>query len=320
MRPALHDDEVRELMVAMEAAFPPVHRMTGAQARSAIAARPRAAAPAVDGVESADVTIIGPAGPLTVRVYRPRAATTTPLPAVVFLHGGGFVFCDLESHDLFCRRMTAGTGAVVFSIDYRLAPEHRSPAAAEDSYAALSWVAREAGALGIRSDRVAVAGDSAGGNLAAVVSLLARERGGPDLAAQVLVYPVIDPACDSASFAEYGTGCVNTAAAMRWYWRQYLGGSDLPSPPHHAAPLRADDHTGLPPAIIVTAGRDPLSDEGHEYAAGLRRSGVPVLHRHYPGLFHGFLTIDTLGPAIAARQLLWHDIGALLSTPREGTP
>ena len=162
----------------------------------------------------------------------------------MFLHGGGFVLCDIESHDGFCRTMAARTATVVVSVDYRLAPEHRAPAAAEDAYAAFDWVARNASELGIDPRRIAVAGDSAGGNLAAVASILCRERRTAPPAAQILLYPVIDPRCDSASHRERATGYFTTHAALQWYWGQYLHGSELPEPAYLVAPGFAEHAIG----------------------------------------------------------------------------
>ncbi|MBE2997907.1 alpha/beta hydrolase [Nocardiopsis sp. HNM0947] len=294
--------------------------MTGPEARAAVDARQ--APPADHGEVHAaqDRTIAGPGGDLPVRVYTPHgdAPGGDPRPLMVFAHGGGFVFCSVDSHDGFCREAAASTGAVVVSVGYRLAPEHPAPAAAEDFYAALCWAVEHARELHADPARVAVAGDSAGGNLAAVACLLARERSGPRVAAQALLYPVIDPACDTPSHHRYATGHFNTRAAMRWYWRQYLhggadDGGDPAIPAHHTAPLRAPSLRGLPPAVVVTADRDPLSDEGGAYASALAGAGVPVVHRRYPGLFHGFATIAPLGAAASARALLWHDLGERLA-------
>ncbi|WP_055480017.1 alpha/beta hydrolase [Sphaerimonospora mesophila] len=313
------DMEVSGLLQVLDQGFPPVHLMTGAQARAAVAAR-RVPVDNLDDVQAAEDRVIDTEdGPLRVRIYHPHGDGGEPLPVIVFFHGGGFVLCDLESHDGFCRRMSKHTRAVVVSVDYRLAPEHRAPAAARDAYAAVRWAARHAAELGGDPNRIVTAGDSAGGNLAAVVCLMARDLGGPPIAAQVLVYPVIEPSFDSDSYRRYATGYFNTRDAMRWYWRQYLGGDTVPEPAHHVAPLRAADHAGLPPAVVVTAGLDPLCDEGRDYAAALARCGVPLVHRHYPGLFHGFLTIAAFGPAVCARDILWADITSILpgATPRK---
>lgn len=307
--------EVAQMLELLDGGFPAVHEMTGPEARAAVAARMQP----VDNPEDADSedrVVDGPGGPLRVRVYRPREAGDAPLPAMVFFHGGGFVFCSIESHDGFCRRIARHTRSVVVSVDYRLAPEHPAPAAAEDAWAALGWVADHAAGLGVDPARILTVGDSAGGNLAAVACLIARDRGGPDIAAQVLFYPVIEPDFESKGYRDFGRGHFNTRAAMEWYWRHYLGAADVPMsaiyPPEYVAPLRAADHTGLPRAVVVTAGRDPLHSEGEKYVAALRAAGVPVRHRHYPELFHGFLTLGAFGPAVAARDLLWADLAAVL--------
>lgn len=309
----MFDTEVSELLQMMDRGFPPVHEMTGAQARAAVAAR-RQPVDNIDDVDRAeDRDISTQHGSLPIRIYYPHGHGERPLPVVVFFHGGGFVFCDIDSHDGFCRRVAKNVGAVVVSVGYRLAPEHPAPAAAQDAYAALVWVAENAAELGVDPDMIITAGDSAGGNLAAVSALMAREFGGPAIAAQVLLYPVIEPDFDSPSYQRYASGYFNTKAAMQWYWRQYLGEQPIPEPASFVAPLRATTHVDLPPAIVVTAGMDPLSSEGHAYVAALKRAAVPVVHRHYPGLFHGFLTIGPLRAAAAARELLWADLTAVLA-------
>jgi acetyl esterase len=230
----------------------------------------------------------------------------------VFSHGGGFVFCDIESHDGFCRTLARGSDAVVVSVDYRLAPEHPAPAAALDVFAVFCWALENAQGLGISPQCIAVAGDSAGGNLAAVTAILCRDRGVTQPAAQLLIYPAIDPSFDTDSYQRYGTGYFNTRSAMQWYWRQYLGADPLFDPPSLVAPARAKSHAGLAPAVIVTAGLDPLHSEGRDYARRLRNAGVPVVHRDFPGLFHGFMTIQSFAPAASAQHLVCTDLRRLL--------
>jgi acetyl esterase len=306
------DDGVLAFMRALDEGFPAVETMTAPQARAAIVSR-RLPIENFDDVASTDDRLIpGPVGEVPVRIYYPHGESAAR-PAVVFCHGGGFVLCDLESHDGFCRAMARHTESVVISVDYRLAPEHRAPAAADDVFAALRWVVAHAAELGVNAERLVIAGDSAGGNLAAVTALQCREQGGPTPAGQVLIYPVIDPTFDTSSYQAYASGYVNTRAAMQWFWEQYLGGSVLTSPAQLAAPGRAASHEGLPPAVVVTAGLDVLHSEGVAYADKLRRAKVPVVHRDYPGLFHGFVTIMPFAAGASARELLWADMRGLLA-------
>ncbi|GAA1226346.1 alpha/beta hydrolase [Prauserella halophila] len=306
---------VDRMRTVLEEGFPPVWEMTGEQARAAMDARVQPVAN-LDDVRSATDRWLPPdpgQEALRVRVYEPHGQPR-PRAGVVFCHGGGFVFCSVESHDGFCRRMARDLDAVVVSVDYRPAPEHPAPAAAEDAYRATCWAADNTTALGIDPERLVVAGDSAGGNLAAAVALMARDRDGPRVAAQALLYPVIEPDFTTESYRRYSTGQVNTLAAMQWYWQQYVPG-DLPEPGEYVVPSRAATLAGLPPAVVVSAARDPLYSEGEAYATALRGAGVPVRRRTYPELFHGFLTILPFAPAASARDLLWADLQAQLDRP-----
>jgi len=306
------DDGVQAMLDQLNAGFPRVETMTDTAARAAVAQRRVPVDNIGDVAGTEDRSIPGPDGAIGVRIYHPHGELSDERPAIVFCHGGGFVFCDIESHDGFCRALARGSEAVVVSVGYRLAPMHRAPAAALDAFAAFCWVTEHATDLGVDATRIAIGGDSAGGNLAAVTAILCRERGVARPAAQLLIYPVIDPSFDTDSYQRYATGYVNTRAAMQWYWRQYLDGEGLLDPPHLVAPARADSHEGLAPAVIVTAGLDPLHSEGCDYARRLRDAGVPVIHRDFPGLFHGFMTIQSFGPAASARELVCGDLRGLL--------
>ncbi|WAC89174.1 alpha/beta hydrolase [Mycobacterium sp. Aquia_213] len=314
------DDVVQAMLDQLNAGFPRVETMTGAQARAAVAAR-RMPVTNSDDVESAtDRSVQGPDGAIGVRIYSPHGEDATDRAAIVFYHGGGFVFCDRESHDGFCRALARGSRAVVVSVDYRLAPEHPAPAAVLDAFTVFCWVVEHAAELGLDPTRIAVAGDSAGGNLAAVTAILCRDRGVTQPVAQLLIYPAIDPTFDTDSYHRYATGYFNTRAAMQWYWRQYLSAATAVDPPYLVAPARAASHAGLAPAVIVTAGCDPLHSEGGEYARLLRDAGVPVVHRDFPGLFHGFMTIQSFGPAASAQHLVCADLRELLLPAYRGAP
>ncbi|MGW6427480.1 alpha/beta hydrolase [Nocardia sp. NPDC055053] len=298
---AVRDPEVAAMLAALDAGFPDVATMEAAEARAAIRARRAPLQRLPEMREARDLTIDGPGGPLPLRVFRPHHDDAT-LPVIVFAHGGGFVFCDLDSHDEFCRSMAAGVGAVVISVDYRLAPEHPAPAAHDDMLAALRWAAGNAGAYGGDPARIALAGDSAGGNLAATVAIAVRDGGGPEVAAQILIYPVIDDDFETESYQRFGTGHYNTTSAMRWYWQNYAphGTDDV-----RLVPTRASTLAGLPPAVVVTAELDPPCSAGDAYAQRLAGDGVVVRHRRYNGLFHGFLTIPSLAATQAARTEVW---------------
>jgi acetyl esterase len=301
------DPQLVPLIEALNAGFPPVHTMTGAQARATIRSRYVPPVKPEPVAEVWDDTIAGPAGDIPVRFYRPEGDC---LPILVYGHGGGFVFCDLDSHDELCRNIANRIPAMVISVDYRLAPEHPWPAAAEDFYATVRWAVDNADVLGGDAQRVVVGGDSAGGNLAAVSALMARDRGGPALAGQLLIYPVIAANFDNESYHLFGKGFYNPKPAMQWYWDQYvpaLGDRDHP----YASPLRAS-LVGLPPAIVVVAGHDPLRDEGLAYADALAAAGVSTVRCLFQGGIHGFLTMPSLGLAQEARRQACDELGRLL--------
>jgi acetyl esterase len=239
--------------------------------------------------EVVDILIPGPGGDLPVRVYRPRS--TGLLPGLVWFHGGGWVVGDLDTHDPVCRAIANRGPCVVVAVDYRLAPEHPFPAALEDAWVATEWVAEEALSLGIDATRIAVGGDSAGGNLAAAVAQHAR-RGALPVALQVLVYPVTDHDFESESYERLGTGLNLTRAKMEWYWSQYLGKDDGTHP--DASPLRASDLADVAPALVLTAELDPLVAEGEAYAARLRAAGVEVSATRFDGMIHGFIRMPAL--------------------------
>ncbi len=244
--------------------------------------------------ELRDLKCPGPLGDIALRLYRPPSAKPAEkLPALVFYHGGGWVIGDLDTHDTLCRELSVQSGAAVIAVDYRLAPEHRFPAAVDDSFAALQWIAQNAAAVGIDASQMAVGGDSAGGNLATVVALLARDSGGPAIRFQLLVYPATDASFTQVSHTENAGVLPLTKPVMEWFWRQYLDGRDGMTD-WRASPLNAASLINLPPAYVMTAGYDVLRDEGLDYADKLESAGVPVARRHYPGQVHGFLTMGKL--------------------------
>ena len=277
------------------ATAPPMHEGSPVDAREAFrkltveARQPDQVVP-VDSVES--VEIPGPDGPLAARVYRP--ATPGPVPTVVLFHGGGWVIGDLETHDNMARSICRDCEAVVVSVDYRLAPEAPFPAAVDDALAATRWVAARLDVLG-GDERLAVAGDSAGGNLAAVVSQQLRDEGGPRLAGQLLIYPATDVTGDYASRVENAEGYFLDLPTMAWFMNHYAADAALHADPR-LSPLRHDDLAGLPPAVVVTAGFDPLRDEGEAYAERLAEAGVPVQVRRFDSMIHGFFDMGMFSP------------------------
>ena len=274
-------------MLAKTADMPAINTVPVATIRAGDNTRYLTGLPAdvVHSVE--DRVITGPRGDIPIRIYRPDAEPMRPV--TVFFHGSGFVICSIESHDGMCRQICRRSGSVVVSVDYRLAPENKFPAAPDDCFAATRWVAENAATFGGDASRLAVAGDSAGGNMAAVVALRARDEGGPALRAQLLLYPVTDhPSVQRPSYTERATGYGLTRDAMVWFWDHYLAHPDDGAHPH-ASPARAESLKGLPPAYVITGEYDPLRDEGEHYATLLREAGVPVEYVRYDDMNHGFL-------------------------------
>ena len=300
------DPQIRQVIDALAASdFAPVHLQTPEEARAQyirmVEARGIVPAP-VGAIE--ERTIPGPAGELPVRIYRPDP-DTGDLPALVYFHGGGHVVGNLDTHDAVARNLCNGAGCVVVSVDYRLAPEDKFPAAAEDALATVRWCAEGGSGIGVDPLRMAVGGDSAGGNLAAVAALMARDAGGPAIRLQVLVYPVVDYGCDTESYRTYADGYgMLEARSMRWFRDHYLR-DEADRLDWRAAPLRAADLSGLPPALVLTAERDILHDEGEAYAQRLRAAGVDVEYRDCEGMIHGFFTMaPMIDGAVRAQKLV----------------
>jgi acetyl esterase len=265
--------------------LPPTHTLPVDVVRAGmIAARALMPPPPAVG-RVADRTVPGPGGPIPVRLYTPFGIG--PFPLTVYFHGGGFVLGNLDSHDAACRHLCLNSGSIVMAVDYRLAPEHPFPAAPDDCYAATVWAGAHAGEIGADGKRIAVSGDSAGGNLAAVVSLRVRDEGGPKLCGQLLNCPVTDYDMMLPSYRDNAEGYFLTLDTMRWFENHYLTDPEHRRHPH-AAPLRAKDFGGLPPAYVLTAQYDPLRDEGEAYAAKLAAAGVPVVTKRYSNMIHAF--------------------------------
>lgn len=294
------DPQMAQLIEQLDAlGGPPLETLSPPQARRGYAGI-RALSGSTRLAEARDLTLRGPGGALPARLYLPTPASPeAPLPAVVYLHGGGWVIGSVETHDGLCRALAAASGCALVSVDYRLAPEHKFPAAVDDAYAALCEVAARAQELCLDPARLAIGGDSAGGTLATVACLMARERGGPTPRAQLLLYPSTSHDRDTTSHAEFASGFLLTRPLMEWFSAHYLRGPEDARHPY-VAPLHAEDLRGLPPALIVTAELDPLRDEAEAYARRLEDAGVPVWLRRYGGAVHGFLQMAGVVPAARA--------------------
>jgi len=282
------DPQAQVIVDAMETlGRAPANESTPDEYRAVVNAAPLVPGPEVASVENR--TIPGPLGDIPVRIYTP--AGVGPHPILVYFHGGGWVIGTLDGGwDATVRNLVDKAGCLAISVDYRLAPENKFPAAAEDCYAATKWAAHNAASLNADAARIAVAGDSAGGNLSAVVALLCRDRGGPELVHQIMAYPVIDNDFTNASYTRRANGPVLTKASMEWFWNHYMRNEDDANNPY-AAPIRAKDLSGLAPALVITAEFDPLHDEGVAYAKRLEEAGVPTVHADYDGMIHGFFTM-----------------------------
>jgi acetyl esterase len=249
-----------------------------------------------------EIEIPGPAGPIPARLYAPPTAEPQPRPLLVYYHGGGWVVGDLETHDGLCRFLATHADADVLSVDYRLAPEHPFPAAVDDAFAAFNWAVAHAAELGVDPARIAVGGDSAGGNLAAAVSLLARDDGGAKPAMQLLIYPVTDAVGGQVSRDTFAEGFMLTKADMDWFEEHYLPAGAQSEDPRVSV-LHAGDLSNLPPAYVTTAGFDPLRDEGEAYAARMREAGTRVALRRHPGLIHSFANLTAISRSSRAAML-----------------
>src|SRR5215831_12026991 len=298
--------QIREVLKVMaEAGLRPIEEMTPIEAREQMEATARARKAEPLPVAKIEERLFpGPGGATRVRLYWPQGAA--PAPAIVYFHGGGHVIGSLDTHDFVARNLCGGAEAMVASVDYRMGPEDKFPAAVDDCFAALEWVHANAAGLGADPRRIGVHGDSAGANLAAVVALLARDAGGPKLRLQSLVYPVADYNLGGDSYNKYAGGCgLLTKAAMVWFRNHYLR-SPADADDWRASPIKAASFAGVAAAIVVTAECDVLHDEGQRYAETLRRAGVPVEYREYPGMIHGFFgMVPAVDDAMNAQRAVW---------------
>lgn len=290
------DPKIQEILnLIASVGAPPHYELEPSEAREAmLKARTVLSGEMVELPRVDNISIPGPAGVIPVRVYTPLAQPG--LPMLVYFHGGGWVMGNLDTHDTACRRLARASGALVVSVDYRLAPEHKFPAAAEDAIAALEWVAANGESLGGDPSRLAVGGDSAGGNLAAVATQWARDNGGPKLSAQLLIYPVTNHDFDLPSFTQYAEGFPLTLTGMRWFWDHYLTSPEDAANPR-ASPFRAESLAGLPPALVVIPEYDLLRDDAMAYAGRLREAGVSTEIAHYDDMIHVFFTMNVVSRA-----------------------
>jgi acetyl esterase len=303
---ALHPQAVEFLALIEEAGFPPMEELTPVEARAQARLSIELIGPGAEVAAVEDFTIPTSSGEIAARSYTPA----DPLGNVLWLHGGGWVICDLDTHDAMCRMLANSSGCRVIAVDYRLAPEHPFPAPIEDCWDALQWVAERYADMPL-----ILGGDSAGGDLAAVCAMRARDRRGPALALQVLVYPVTDHDLTTPSYVEHGSGPETflTKNEMAWFWHHYVSDPQARANPE-ASPLRAADFSMLPSAIVITAGYDPLRDEGIAFAERLRDAGGEVAHQHYDDMIHGFFSfVNVLDRGDEAVQQVGGEIRAVLA-------
>lgn len=312
------DPEAKNLLDLVRLANrPPYETLTPKEARKLYKETRAAVTPEPPEVsEAEDMAAPGANGPIPLRYYRPKnAAKGKVLPVLVYYHGGGWVIGDLDTHDVVCRTLANEAGCAVVSVDYRMGPEHKFPAAVDDAYLVAKWVAEESKALRVDPARLAVGGDSAGGNLAAVVSLLARDHGGPSIAFQLLIYPATDMAMNTDSQAKFAEGHLLTRGGQIWFQAQYLRGAEDKAD-WRASPLKAPSLANLPPAYLLVAGHDPLRDEGEAYAKALEKAGNRVAFREFPGQIHGFIT---MGKVLQQANQALKEMGAALGLALAGS-
>jgi len=312
------DPQAQALLEQMQSqGMPPFDQMTVAQARQVGLEFKNLEGPPQAVAKVEDHLIPSPGGELGlgVRVYTPAGEHQSPLPLLVYFHGSGWTIANIDVADTPCRAIANAASAIVVSVEYRLGPEHKFPAALDDSYLATSWVAEHAAELGGDPERIVVIGDSAGGNLAAAVALMAHHRSTPKISQQILLYPATHCNFDTASYRENADGYMLTLGSCRWFWSNYLNSDDDARNPY-ASPLLADDLSGLPPALVVTCEFDPLRDEGEAYAERLRAAGVPVKLSRYDGMIHGFLW---MGGVVDRTQRLIEEIAAEVAARQPAT-
>lgn len=312
----LHPQARQLLQLIEDKGIPPTHTLSPAQARALYRERRAFTQPQPPEVQSVrDLAAQGPAGPIPLRMYRPLgSAPSEALPVLVYYHGGGWVIGDLDTHDTLCRELANGADCAVVAVDYRMGPEHRFPAAVDDAVTALRWISHNAHDLALDASRIAVGGDSAGGNLAAVVAIAARDAGGPTLRLQLLVYPATDMRRAAASHTSNGQGYLLTSDTMRYFHDHYID-----DPAHdldwRASPLLHPELSQLPPAFVLTAGYDPLRDEGLQYAQRLTEAGVTATLVCFERQIHGFLPMGkVLDEANVAVQLCAAQLRQALAT------